>query len=221
MKIALFACLLSLLCSPALAGAWAREKGELFIAAGGNFLLSEGAQLPVHYDPTLYAEWGFTDRITLGLDLHTADRGQIGTAFAFATIPIGDLTARNRWSVSLAYGLRATDRQPTETLLRGGFSWGRGLETGWLAVDASATIGTIDTTWRPKMDATWGRNWTDSWTTTLQLQTGQGWTNDFYAKISPTVIWNWKPNAKIALGAVQGLTGDRGAALKLETWLTF
>lgn len=203
------------------AGAWAREKGELFVAAGGNFLLSEGAQLPVHYDPTLYAEWGYTDRITLGIDLHTADRGEIGTAFAFVNVPIGDLTAKYRWAVNLGYGLRATAGAPSETLLRGGFSWGRGLSNGWLAVDASATIGTIDTTWRPKVDATWGRNWDDRWTTTLQLQTGQGWTDDYYAKISPTVIWTWTPNRKVALGLVQGLTGDRGAAMKLETWLTF
>ncbi len=221
MKAALLTCLMLCHATAAQAGAWAREKGELFIAAGGNFLLSEGAQLPVHYDPTLYAEWGMTDRITLGIDIHTADRGEIGTAFAFANVPIGDLTAQNRWAINLAYGVRARNREPTETLLRGGFSWGRGLENGWLAVDASATFGTIDTTWRPKMDATWGRNWNDTWTTTFQLQTGQGWTNDFYAKVSPTVIWTWKPNMKVALGAVQGLTGDRGAALKLETWLTF
>ncbi len=221
MKVVLVVCLLALTASVAQAGAWAREKGDLFIAVGGNFLLSDGAQLPVHYDPTLYAEWGMTDRITLGLDIHTADKGRIGTAFAFANIPIGDLTAKNRWAINLAYGLRANESQPIETLLRGGFSWGRGLDNGWLAVDASATIGTIDTTWRPKMDATWGRNWNDRWTTTFQLQTGQGWTDDIYAKISPTVIWTWRPNMKVALGAVQGLTGDRGSALKLETWLTF
>lgn len=221
MKSVILTFCLTLCASSASAGAWAREKGELFIAAGGNFLLSEGAQLPVHYDPTLYAEWGFTDRITLGIDLHTADQGQIGTLFAFTNIPIGDLTAQNRYAVSLAYGVRARDGTPTETLMRGGFSWGRGLSNGWLAIDASATLGTIDTTWRPKLDATWGRNWSDTWTTTLQLQTGQGWTNDRYAKISPTVIYAVRPNVKVALGAVQGLTGDKGSALKLETWLTF
>ena len=62
--------------SLATAGAWPREKGTLFIAAGGNFLLSDGAQLPVHYDPTVYAEYGLTDRVTIGLDLYTADAGQ-------------------------------------------------------------------------------------------------------------------------------------------------
>lgn len=205
----------------ALGGAWAREKGEVFVAAGGNVLLSDGAQLPVHYDPTIYLEWGVTDRITLGLDFHTADKGQIATAFGFAQVPIGDVTGRNRWTVSLGYGLRTREGEPVENLMRTGLHWGRGLDTGWLAIDASATLGTIDTSWRPKADFTWGRNWTDDWTTTLQLQTGQGWTDDYYAKISPTVIYTHRPDMKFAVGAVQGLTGDRGIALKVETWLTF
>ena len=203
------------------AGAWAREKGELFVAAGGNFLLSPGAQLPVHYDPTVYAEWGLTERITLGADIHTANRGQIVSAFSFARIPIGDISANDRFAVSLGYGVSVKRDQPIAAIMRGGMSWGRGITNGWLAIDASATLGTIDTTWRPKIDATWGRNWTDKWTTTLQLQTGQGWTDDYYAKLSPTAIYSVRPNIKFALGAVQGLTGDRGAALKLETWFSF
>ncbi len=221
MKAATLACLFGLAAQSAFAGAWAREKGELFIAAGGNFLLSDGSELPVHYDPTLYAEYGLTDRITIGLDVHTAQKGEIGTAFGFVSVPVGDITAPNRYMVTLAYGLRATNGEPVENLLRGGFSWGRGLDNGWLALDASATFGTIDTTWRPKVDATWGRNWNDSWTTTFQLQTGQGWTNDYYAKISPSVIWTAPNDMKFALGLVKGLTGDKGGALKLETWLTF
>ena len=203
------------------AGPWPREKGQLFMAAGGNFLLSDGAQLPVHYDPTLYAEWGLTDQITLGVDLHTADKGRIATAFAFASIPLPHLDHPHQVSVSIGYGIRARDRIASETLLRGGLSWGRSLAEGWLAIDGSATFGTIDTTWRPKMDATWGHNWSDRWTTTVQLQTGQGWTNDYYAKISPTAIYTFRPDIKIAVGAVKGLTGDRGAALKLESWLEF
>lgn len=213
----LFVCLAGLV----QAGAWPREKGALFIAAGGNFWLSDGAQLPVHYDPTLYAEFGLTERLTLGLDLYTADKGQILSGFVFASVPIGDLEARNRYMISLAYGTRLDAREKTDVLLRGGFHWGRGLENGWLAIDASATYGINDPVWRPKADFTWGRNWSDRWTTTLQLQTGQGFTGDLYAKISPTVIWTMNDDLKFSLGGVQALTGDRGFALKAETWITF
>lgn len=205
----------------ALAGAWPREKGALFIAAGGNFWLSDGSQLPVHYDPTLYAEWGFTDRITLGLDIHTADQGQIFSGFVFANFPVGPVDGTHRFAANLAYGFRTDAQRPDEILMRGGLSWGRGLSDGWLAVDASATLGTADETWRPKMDATWGHNWSDRWTTTLQLQTGQGFTNDYYAKISPAVIWTMRDDLRISLAYVKGLTGDKGGGMKLETWISF
>ena len=77
MKTAVLAVLLCLWGHAAVSGAWMRDKGSLFIAAGGNFWLSDGSQLPVHYDPTLYAEFGLTERLTLGLDLYTADKGQM------------------------------------------------------------------------------------------------------------------------------------------------
>lgn len=203
------------------AGAWARDKGTLFIAAGGNFLLSDGAELPVYYDPTVYAEYGLTDRVTLGLDLYTADKGRIASAFAFAAVPVGSITQANRAMISLGYGYRLNPDTTTEALMRLGVSFGRGMDRGWLAADVSATIGTIDTTWRPKADFTWGRNWSDRWTTTMQLQTGVGFFDDTYAKVSPTVIYSVSDRFKINLGAVKALTGDGGSALKLETWLTF
>jgi hypothetical protein len=47
--------MLSMLTAPANAGTWARNDGTLFIAVGGNFLISNGAEPPVYYDPTVYA----------------------------------------------------------------------------------------------------------------------------------------------------------------------
>lgn len=209
------------LSSTAQGGAWPRDKGDLFIAAGGNFLLSDGAELPVYYDPTVYAEYGLTGRVTLGIDLYTADKGRIASAFGFAAVPIGSLDAKNRAMVSLGYGYRLNPDTSTEALMRMGLSLGRGLDRGWLAADISATIGTIDTTWRPKADFTWGRTWSPHWTMTLQLQTGQGFFDDYYAKYSPTVIYKVNDRIKINIGAVKALTGDGGGALKAETWLTF
>ena len=221
MRFLLFLMLLACSGAAAHAGAWPRDKGTLFIAAGGNFLLSDGAELPVYYDPTVYAEYGLSDRITLGLDLYTADKGRIASAFVFTAVPIGSLESRNRAMVSLGYGYRLNPDTSTEALMRVGLSLGRGLDNGWLAADISATIGTVDTTWRPKADFTWGRSWSPRWTTTLQLQTGQGFFDDYYAKYSPTIIYSVTDRIKINFGAVKALTGDRGSALKAETWLTF
>ena len=221
MRHIIFCILFWSLAPPAVAGAWPRDVGTLFIAAGGNFLLSDGAELPVYYDPTIYAEFGVTPRLTLGLDIYTADKGRVAAGFAFASVPLGDLTARTRAAASIGYGYRLNDDTSTEALMRLGLSLGRGLDDGWLALDASATFGTRDTVWRPKVDATWGHNWSDRWTTTFQFQGGQGIYGDYYLKASPTIILTVSDRIKINLGAVKAFTGDEGGALKLETWLTF
>jgi len=207
--------------SGAQAGAWAREKGAVFVSVGGNFWLSDGAQLPVYYDPTLYLEYGATEKLTLGLDIHTADAGRIATAFMFARMPLGDADARHKFAATLSLGARANTLGETESLIRGGLSWGMGLENGWLSVDASATRDANDPTFRAKVDFTYGHHWNDKFTTSLQLQTGQGLTNDSYAKIAPSLIFNLRENIQLSIGAVHALTGDRGTGLKFETWLSF
>ena len=215
--------LLMLLLWPALAaaGPWPRDEGTLFIAAGGNFLLSEGAELPVHYDPTLYAEYGLRPRLTLGADLYTADTGRIASVFVFVAADIAPEDAQLRRMAGVGLGYRRNPDGSEEALIRPSLSVGQGLPNGWLAFDGSATWGLSDRTWRPKGDFTWGRSWTDRLTTTFQIQTGTGFSGDHYAKISPTVVWSLTPAIKVNLGAVQALTGDRGGALKFETWLTF
>ncbi len=210
-----------LIANPVFAGAWAREKGQVFIASGGNFLLSDGAQLPVHYDPTVYLEYGLSDLLTIGGDYHTADQGRINTGFVFARFPLGDPTATHKFAASIALGARVDALNPMEKLMKGGLSWGRGLETGWLAVDYSATYGDIDQVFRSKTDFTWGYNLSERWTTTLQLQTGEGFTDDFYAKVSPSILFMVNDRYRISVGAVQALTGDNGSALKLDLWTTF
>ena len=207
--------------SLATAGAWPREKGTLFIAAGGNFLLSEGAQLPVHYDPTVYAEFGLTDRVTIGLDIYTADAGRIGSAFFFTSFPLGDLAARDKLAASLAYGVRIDAENPTEALLRavclGGADWTMAGLQSMLWRHMAQMRGLSG----PKLTSRGGAGGQKRWTTSLQLQTGQGFTNDYYAKVAPSIIFDLKDNIKVHLGAVHALTGDRGSGLKLETWLTF
>ncbi len=205
---------------PVLAGAWAREKGQLFTSQGGNFLLSDGAELPVHYDPTYYAEYGLTDLLTIGVDYHTADRGRIDTAFVFARFPLGEIDGPDRYAASLAFGARVDEYRPLEHLLRGGFAWGRGLDSGWLAIDSSATYGTEERVFRPKVDFTWGHHLTDRWTTSVQLQTGQGFNDDYYAKINPSISYGINEEYRISIGAVRALTGDGGGALKLDVWRT-
>ena len=115
MRLVLSSWFFLFMASIAQASAWSREEGALFIAAGENFLLSDGAELPVHYDPTLYAEYGATESLTLGLDLHTADAGRIGSVFFFASFPIGDPAAQNEYAANFALGVRVDAFSHPET----------------------------------------------------------------------------------------------------------
>lgn len=207
--------------SSAHAGAWPREEGQYFVAIGGNFLLSDGARLPVHYDPTLYLEYGLDGRVTLGADYYTADAGRITSGFGFVSIPLSTADATDKFAATLGLGVKLKQGEDAESQLRGGLSWGRGIDSGWLAVDASAKIGTNDRLFRPKLDATWGHHWSNDWTTSLQLQTGQGASSDYYAKIAPSITYNLTDNAKVHLGIVHALTGDRGTGAKAEIWYSF
>lgn len=207
--------------APTHAGPWTREEGQFFTATGGNFLLSDGAQLPVNYDPTFYAEYGFNDQVTLGVDYHTADQGRIQAAVVFAVFPLPVTTHRDVWSAQIGLGGRFDPLHPVEYLTRGGVSWGRGLDNGWMAVDATATYGNIDQVFRAKADITAGWHLSDRWTAIGQLQTGQGYDGDTYAKINPSLVFRLNEQYSVSLGAVQAMTGDRGSALKLDIWSTF
>jgi hypothetical protein len=56
----------------------------------------------VHYDPTHYAEYGVSDRLTIGVDMHTADAGRIGSVFLLASFPIGDAAWTHKFAASLS-----------------------------------------------------------------------------------------------------------------------
>lgn len=212
---------LFLTASLAEAGAWSREKGQTFIAVGGNFFLLDGTTRPVYYDPTAYVEHGLTDRITVGMDFYMADQNQIAAMMGFVRFPIGSTEGRHRLALSFGLGARYDEVNGNAVLARDGVHWGMGLENGWLAADATATTNTRDLIARPKLDLTWGHQWTDRWTSTLQLQTGQGFTGDYYAKINPNLVYVATQDLDVSFGMVKALTGDQGLALKLETWWTF
>lgn len=207
--------------STAKAGAWSREKRQTFIAVGGNFFLLDGATRPVYYDPTAYVEHGLTGRITVGVDFYMADQNQIAAMMGFVRIPIGSIQGTHRLALSFGLGARYDEENGNGILARDGVHWGMGLENGWLAADASATTNTRDGIARPKLDLTWGHHWNDRWTSTLQLQTGQGFTGDYYAKVNPNVVYTARQDLDVSFGVIKALTGDQGLALKVETWWTF
>jgi hypothetical protein len=203
------------------AGAWPRAEGEVFLSLGGNVALIGESARPVHYDPTLYLEYGFSDRITVGLDGFTADRGDAGSLFVFGRYALDIEGASDVWAVGLGVGVTILPNGAQGETVRATLHWGRGLETGWLAVDAEASFGLQRDLTQTKIDATWGYRINDRWTAATQFQIGTGLTGDTYTKVSPSMIWDAGNNIQVRAGLVQALSGDYGTGLSLQSWITF
>lgn len=209
------------LATTAQGGAWAREKGALFIALGANLWVHDSAERGLYHDPTLYVEYGLSDRVTVGADYFATAFDSVDAGFIFAQTPLGDVTANNKWAVQLGYGLRTDYVTDLDTLWRGGVSWGRGLPSGWLAIDASAIYSQTDQVWRQKIDYTWGHHFSDRWSGMFQVQTGRSFDDQDFAKLAPAVIWRWSDTLRVSLGGVQEIIDSDAAAIRVSIWQDF
>ncbi len=96
-------CLLLLLtiASPALSGAWLREKDAAFTAASATVFKEQHHGFD--YKSSLYAEWGARDNLTVGFDFEE-NRDLYGHATVFARIPVLDLRHIGRLAAELGIG---------------------------------------------------------------------------------------------------------------------
>lgn len=205
----------------AAAGAWPREEGTAFISVGGNVLLFGDAARPVHYDPTLYIEYGLTPRITIGIDGYTADKGTSGSGLGFVSLSFGPLDRRNKTAISIAAGATRIPTGTTEPTARLGLHWGRGLDRGWISADYTMTFGTVLRRFQEKLTITRGHDFNDQWTGILSGEAGLGLELDFYAKISPSIAYSLTNRISLRASYTQALTGDLGGAAGLQLWMTF
>ena len=219
----LWICLFWLICAPisAMAGAWTQEEGSLFVSFGGNVALFDHATRPVHYDPTIFLEYGLSPRLTLGLDGYTADKGEAGSLFGFARTAIGRTDGPVVVALAFGLGLTKTPTGPLWETVRIGGHLGQGLDRGWLALDAEATRVLQQPLVQTKMELTWGHRLGNGWTSVLSGQIGSGLEGDFYAKMNPSLTYDLTQSIRLRAGYVQALTGDRGSGLSAKVWVDF
>ena len=84
-------------------GAWLGEKGTGFAAGSGTLTQDD------FYSGSAYAEYGLTDRLTLGLDA-TADMDPFGVITGDGTLflrwPLGSVDGPSRWAMHVGAGAR-------------------------------------------------------------------------------------------------------------------
>lgn len=212
----------ALLCLPCLytmaaAGAWPRDKGQTFLAASGQI---EGPdQFGLYRQSfTLYAEYGLTERLTLGLDLG-GDALRMSKSIAFVRWPIGRVGRKVR--LALEFGVGEVDE---DAALRPGLSLGRGLTLwgrhGWAAFDGRAVVfgGSRLTL---ESDMTLGLDATRRSKAILQLQTGRPSFGRAYTRFAPSFVYETKPGAHLEFGVILPLTGGGERGVKLGLWRQF
>ncbi|SMY06528.1 hypothetical protein [Flavimaricola marinus] len=203
------------------AGAWPRAEGETFLSFGGNVALFGEAVRPVYYDPTVYLEYGLTERWTVGIDGFTSDKGTAGSLFVFVRYPLSHPDNPDKLAVSVGTGATLMPNGALEETPRIGLHWGRGFANGWMAADTELTYGLTRGIAQTKIDVTIGYDLNDDWTTVLVSTAGIGLTGDVYVKTSPSLLYHFNDTVSLRMGLVQALSGDFGSGLSLEAWLRF
>ncbi|MEI4484561.1 hypothetical protein V8J36_00020 [Frigidibacter sp. MR17.14] len=222
---------------PAAAGPWPRDKGATFLSFG-----QERSSLGDW--TSLYAEYGLTEGLTLGLDAGRSDSGD-GIAILFLQSALGPQTGRHRFTASLGIGASRSEGRSTP-MMQGAGSWGMGFDTGlgpgWLAVDSkirllpgegepvvisqSASmqqmITPVTLVTAMKTDVTFGiataggrRLWI------AQLQLDDSSATPLNARLAASLVQDLPGPLKAEIGLITPLEGEGETALKIGLWIEF
>jgi hypothetical protein len=217
----LLALVLTLLAAEAGAGAWPRDPRTGFLSVSNIPTLDRQGAVSAWVG--LYAEYGLTRRVTLGLDADRRSTGDTWSAWAFARYDLAP-GADVRRAVSLGIGLRGYGGQ-SEMVLRPGLHVGRGVQTlwgpGWLEAEAQAIHAPASgwTAW--KLDGTFGVKPRPDRLLIVQLQTSQYPGQRVQVRLAPSFVRRLGPALSLEFGLTADLTAPQSLGAKLGTWLEF
>ena len=235
MRVLLTVLAMILLPGWALAGPWPRAEGAVFLS-----LAAERDPKGNSYT-SLYGEYGWSARRTLGLELGHTNVGE-----ASALIWLQQSLARdegvNRYSISSGVGVIERDGEYLPLGIIGA-SWGRGIERlpggGWLAVDARVKVtgktqtvayrqgmsiveyGYLTPETTSKLDVTLGFKPWDGTMFINQLRMEDRKDEGLAAKLATSLVYDIKGAAKVEAGVIAPLRGSGEGAIRIGTWLEF
>jgi hypothetical protein len=213
------------------AGAWPRGAGETFLSLGQGFSSGSPALLAPDQSfrsyTSVYAEYGLTDRLTIGLDAGYGwgPEADLWTGLVFARWPLGETAAGDRFAVDLGLGQRVDSGEGADTRTRLGLAWGRGFESGWgqgwMGVEGSTErlIPANDQLY--KADFTIGLKPDDDWMMILQVQGGIYPEADPLVRLAPSVVRRITERMRAQVGLDATVVGAWSYGVKFSTWLSF
>lgn len=222
---------------PGMAGPWARDAGEAFLAFSvtsdsptaevvtGNIVLDTYAGF--------YGEYGLGRGLTLGAQIGRSDTVEESVIFLRYT-----LTAPDRpwqFAVDGGAGLRRDAGAAERVMARVGLSVGRGFgesttgrwwlplahDGGWIALDAVGMIDTMtaDPMWH--VEGTLGLSLSDRWRVMLQAKAEETLSGDTIQTVTPGAAWSLTDRTTAQFGARFGLGERQTLGLTLGLWHSF
>ncbi|MGC9419415.1 MAG: hypothetical protein ACP5EN_10650 [Rhodovulum sp.] len=143
-RTALLALPIWLIAAPmAQAGAWLREDGALMLAFSHEMTRPGGGGDSAGYT-SLYAEYGLTEKLTIGLDAGKGEAADDWKAVAFVQMGREFDWLPGRVAAEFGLGAAGSSETGVEAVIQPGISWGHSFETergwAWVNVDAKAVI---------------------------------------------------------------------------------
>lgn len=214
-------CLFCLIAAqPVWAGAWLREKGTGFMSISSTIR----ALVPeTDYEISLYADYGLTSRLNLGLDVNEMP-GIGGHALLFLRLPVPAPGPRSKLAIEM--GIGAHHRRNTwQPMYRMSLSWGYGftsrLGPGWLAVESAIEHRGGHAQPLFKLDATLGLSSPDHIRPMLQLETAVAQYLPLQWTLTPSLMIPGKGNSTWVIGIQRRSFGAIRTGLKVALWRRF
>lgn len=221
LKIAL-CCVLCVLAPCVSAGAWPRGEGKVFISASGSFTWPEGRALEL---PDIYGsnflEYGLIDRVTLGLDLGSADitRADRLKAVGFARYTLTRPDAPNQFAIDAGLG-----QLNGASVVRLGVSYGRGFQSfglnSWISIEAHSLYDPKGRAFTSSLDATYGVGLARG-KLMAQISGYRSFDHAQSLSITPSYVLDLGKGRHLEIGSRIGLRGVPDPALKIGIWQEF
>ena len=213
------------------AGAWPRQKGETFVSLGQQVSTGAPTLISATTDirswSSLYAEYGLTDRLTLGLDagIGQGQDERVETGLVFARLPVWS-PGEHRVAIDFGLGTLAETDAVRQTRLRAGLAWGRGIAEGrhgggWLGMESSLELREPANEVALKADFTAGWKPNDRWMAIAQVQTGYYPDAGGIVRLAPSVVRRMSERSHLQLGATAEILGEHALGLSGAVWFSF
>ncbi|MDE4134486.1 hypothetical protein PXK00_15305 [Phaeobacter sp. QD34_3] len=203
------------------AGPWIQDHKGIFTSASAT--LRQTAMGDWRHELNYYGEYGWSDHLTLGLDLHQNHRDS-GHAMLFARLPLGRRNGSFPVAVSLSVG-GAHWQGRWDGIYRVTLSAGHGFPTrtgsGWATIDATyeRRAAAPDPLW--KLDATLGFNRHGALSPMLQIETSKSPGQALSYAIIPSLRYRITAQKELVVGLERKQAANRSLGLRIALWHRF